>query len=152
MALNNRVEVEELKIQHKARVRELQLKHVDVIGSNMRDITHLQNHGNELMEMMYDMAYEVGEKQKLTHNASKSAMVLSKLAQLRLVKMNNYRDKFRKMKDELVTAQRAGIEQAESIGKYKSLIDDMKEDYEATIYDITPLFSDKRWVKNKGKS
>ena len=52
-------------------------------------------------------------------------MVLSKLTQLRLVEMNNYGDKFRKMKDELVTAQRAGIEQAEAIGEYESLIDEM---------------------------
>ena len=93
-----------------------------------------------------------GGQQKVTRNASKSAMVLFKLAQLRLVQMNNYRDKLRKMKDELVTAQRSGIEQAEEIGEYESLIDDMKEEYEATIHDITPLFFEKHWVKNKGKS
>ena len=57
-----------------------------------------------------------------------------------LVDMNNYRDKFQKMKDELVTAQRAGIEQAEGIGEYESLIDYMTEDYEAAIHDITPIF------------
>ena len=57
-----------------------------------------------------------------------------------LVDMNNYRDKFRKMKDELVTAQRAGIEQAEGIGEYESLIDYMTEDYEAAIHGITPIF------------
>ena len=101
---------------------------------------------------MYDMEDEVGEQQKVTRNASKSAMVLSKLAWIMLVDMNNYRDKFRKMKDELVTAQRAGIEKAESIGEYESLIDEMTEEYEATIHDITPLFFEKRWVKNKGKS
>ena len=60
LALKNRVEVDELKIQHKARVRELQLKHVAVIDAKMRDITQLQNHGNELMEMMYDMADKLG--------------------------------------------------------------------------------------------
>ena len=54
-------------------------------------------------------------------------MVLSKLARLRLVEMNDYRDKFRKMKDELVTVHRDGIEQAEAIGKYESLIDEMTE-------------------------
>ena len=74
---------------------------------------------------MYDMEEEVGEQQKVTRNASKSTMVLSKLARLRLVEMNNYRDKFRKIKDELVTTQRAGIEQAEEIGEYESLIDEM---------------------------
>ena len=47
--------------------------------------------------------------------------------------MNDYIDKFRNMKDELVTVQRAVIEQAESIGEYESLIDDMTEEYEATI-------------------
>ena len=94
MALNNRVKLDELKIQHKARVRELQSKHVAVINAKNRDITQLQNHGNELMEMMYDMADELGGKQNVTHNVSKSAMVLSKLAQLRLVYMNDYRDKF----------------------------------------------------------
>ena len=66
--------------------------------------------------------------------------------------MNDYIDKFRNMKDELVTVQRAVIEQAESIGEYESLIDDMTEEYEATIHDITPLFFEKRCVKNKGKS
>ena len=44
------------------------------------------------------------------------------------------------MKDELVTSQRAGIEQVEAIGEYESFIDDMTEEYEATIHDITPLF------------
>ena len=83
-----------MKIQHKARVRELQSKHVAVVNAKMRDITHLHNHGNELMEMMYDMADEVGEQQKVTRNSSKSTMVLSKLAQLRLVEVNNYREKF----------------------------------------------------------
>ena len=85
MVLKNIVEVDELKIQHKARVQELQSKHVAVIDANKRDITQLQNHGNELMEMMYDMSDNVGEQQKLTRNASKSAMVLSKLARQRLV-------------------------------------------------------------------
>ena len=33
--------------------------------------------------------------------------------------MNNYRDKFRKMKDELVTVQSDGIELAESIVRYE---------------------------------
>ena len=61
----------------------------------------------------------MGEQQKVTRNASKSAMVLSKLSRLRLVEMNDYREMFRKMKDELVTAQRAGIEQAETIGEYE---------------------------------
>ena len=56
MALKNRVGVDELNIQHKARVRELQSKHVAVIDEKMRDIIQLHNHGNELMEMMYDMA------------------------------------------------------------------------------------------------
>ena len=56
------------------------------------------------------------------------------------------------MKDELVTTHRAGIEQAEAIGEYESLIDEMTEEYEATIHEITPLFFEKRWVKNKGKS
>ena len=97
MALKNRVEVDELKIQHKDRVRELQSKHVAVINAKKRDITQLQNHGNELMEMMYDMEDKVGEQQKVRRNASKSAMVLSKLEQLRLVEMNDFRDKFRKM-------------------------------------------------------
>ena len=152
MALKNRLEVDELKIQHKARVREVQLKRVAVINANMRDITQLQNHGNELMEMMYDMTDKVGEQQKVTHNASNYSMVLSKLAQLRLVEMNDYRDKFLKIKDELVTAQRAGIEQKEATGEYESLIDEMKEEYEATIHDITQFFFEKRWVKNKGKS
>ena len=123
MALNNRVDFDELKIQHKARVRELQSKHVAVIDAKTRDTTQLQNHGNELIEMMYNVADKVREQQKVTRNASKYAMVLSKLAQLRLVEMNNYRDKLQKMKDELVTAQRAGIEQAEAIGEYESLID-----------------------------
>ena len=41
--------------------------------------------------------------------------------------MNDYRDKFWKMKDELVNAQRAGIEQAEAIGEYESFIDEMTE-------------------------
>ena len=54
-------------------------------------------------------------------------MVFSKLAQLRLFDMKYYRDKLRKMKDELVTSQRAGIEKAEEIGEYESLIDEMKE-------------------------
>ena len=103
------------------------------------------------MEMMYNMADEVGEQHQLTRNASKSTMVLSMLARLSLVEMNNYRDKFRRMKDELVTTQRAGIEQAEAIGEYELLIDEMTEEYEASIHDITPLFFDKRWVK-KGKS
>ena len=44
------------------------------------------------------------------------------------------------MKDELVTAQRAGIEQAEFIGVYESLIDEMTEEYKEIIHDITPLF------------
>ena len=123
-----------------------------VIDTKKRDITQLQNHGNELMEMMYDMADELGGKQNVTHNVSKSAMVFSKLARLRLVEMNDYRDKFLKMKDELVTAQRAGIEQTEAIGEYESLIDEITEEYEAKMYDITPLFCGKRWVKNKGKS
>ena len=74
------MEVDELNIQHKARVRELQSKHVAVIDAKMRDITQLQNHGNELMEMMYYMADEVGEQHKVTHNTSNSAVVLSKLA------------------------------------------------------------------------
>ena len=65
-----------------------------VIDTKKRDITQLQNHGNELMEMMYDMAEEVGGKQKVTHNVSKSAMVLSKLARLRLVEINDYRKMF----------------------------------------------------------
>ena len=56
------------------------------------------------------------------------------------------------MKDELVTAKRAGIEQAEAIGEYESLIDEMTEEYEATIHDTTPLFFEKRWVKKEGKS
>ena len=85
MVLKNIVEVDELKIQHKARVRELQSKHVAVIDAKKRDITQLQNHGNELMEIMYDMSDKVGEQQKVTRNASKSAMVLSKLARQRLV-------------------------------------------------------------------
>ena len=55
------------------------------------------------------------------------------------------------MKDELVTAQMGGIEKAEAIGEYKSLIDEMTKQYEATIHDITPIFFEKRWVKNKGK-
>ena len=141
------MEVDELNIQHNARVQELQSKHVAIIDAKKRDITQLQNHGNELMEMIYDMAEKVGEQQKVTRNASKSAMVLSNLARLRLVEMNDYRYKFRKMKDELVTAQRAGIEQAGAIGEYESLIDEMTEEYEATIHDITPLFFEKRWVK-----
>ena len=66
--------------------------------------------------------------------------------------MNDYRDKFRKMKDELFTAHRDGIEQSEAIGEYESLIDEMTEEYEAKIHDITPIFFEKRWVKNKGKS
>ena len=45
-----------------------------VIDAKKRDITQLQNHGNELMEMMYDMADEVGEQKKVTCNASKSAL------------------------------------------------------------------------------
>ena len=72
--------------------------------------------------MMYDMVEKVGEQQKVTRNASTSAMVLSKLARLRLVEMNNYRDKFRNMKYELVTAQRAVIGQAGAIGEYESWI------------------------------
>ena len=64
------------------------------------------------MEMMYDMEDKVGEQQKVTRNASKSAMVLLKLAKLRLVEMNDYIYKFWKMKYELVTVQRTGIEQA----------------------------------------
>ena len=89
LALKKRVGVDELKIQHKARVRELQSKHVSFIDAKKRDITQLQNHGNRLMEMMYDMADEVGEQQKVTRNASKSAMVVSKLARQRLVEMND---------------------------------------------------------------
>ena len=54
-------------------------------------------------------------------------MVLSKLTQLRLVEMNTYRDKLLKMKDELVTAQTAGIGQTEAIDEYESLIYEMKE-------------------------
>ena len=46
LALKNIVEVDELKIQHKARVRELQSKHVGVVDVKKRDITQLQNHGN----------------------------------------------------------------------------------------------------------
>ena len=53
------------------------------------------------------------------------------------------------MKDDLVTAQRAGIEHTESIGDYESFIDEMMEEYEATIHHITPLFFEKRWVKTK---
>ena len=94
LALKNRVEVDDLKIQHNARVQELQSKHVAVINAKKRDIKQLHNHGNEYTEMMYDMADGVGEQQKVTRNASKSAMVLSKLARLRLVEMNDYRDKF----------------------------------------------------------
>ena len=60
MALKNRVEVDELNIQHKARVRELQSKYMAAIDTKMRDITQLQNHGNEWMEMMYDMEVKVG--------------------------------------------------------------------------------------------
>ena len=60
LSLKNRMEVDELKIQHKARVREIQSKHMAVIDAKKRDITQLQNHGNELMEMMYDMADELG--------------------------------------------------------------------------------------------
>ena len=56
------------------------------------------------MEMMYDMSDGVGEHQKVTRNTSKSSMVFSKLARLRLVEMNHYRYNFRKMKHELVTA------------------------------------------------
>ena len=82
LALKNRVKVDELKIQHKARVREFQLKHVVFIDSTKRDITQLQNHGNELMEKMYDMADEVGGQQKVTRNASKSEMVFPSLHDL----------------------------------------------------------------------
>ena len=92
--MKNRVKVDWLKIQHKARVRELQSKNVAVIDAKMRDITQLPNHGNELMEMMYGMEDKVGEQQKVTRNASKSAMVLLKLAKLRLVDMNDYIYKF----------------------------------------------------------
>ena len=42
--------------------------------------------------------------------------------------MNNYRDKFRNMEDDLVTAQRAGIEQTESNVEYESFIDEMTEE------------------------
>ena len=63
--------------------------------------------------------------------------------------MNNYRDKLQRMKDEIVTTQRDGIEQAEAIGEYESLIYEMKEEYEATIHDKTLLFFEKRWVKKK---
>ena len=48
------------------------------------------------------------------------------------------------MKDELVTAQRAGIEQAGAIGEYESLIYEMTEEYKATIHDITPFFFEMR--------
>ena len=41
--------------------------------------------------------------------------------------MNNYIDIFRNIKDELVTVQRSGIDQAEAIGEYESLIDEMTE-------------------------
>ena len=75
MALKNRVWVDELNIRHKARVRELQSKHVAVIDATKRDITQLHNHGNELMEIIYDMAGEVGQQQNVTRNASKSAIV-----------------------------------------------------------------------------
>ena len=92
------------------------------------------------METMYATEDEVGEQHKVTRNASKSDMVLSKIARLRLVEMNDYRDKFWKMKDELVTAQRDGIEQAEAIVEYESLINERTEKYEATIHDIIPLF------------
>ena len=60
MALKNMVEVDELKIQHKARVQGIQSKYVAVIDAKKRYITQLQNHGNELTEMMYDMTDKVG--------------------------------------------------------------------------------------------
>ena len=63
LALKNRVKVDELKIRNKSRVREIQSKHVAVINATKRDITQLQNHGNYLREMMHDMEDEVGEKQ-----------------------------------------------------------------------------------------
>ena len=77
---------------------------------------------------MYDMEDNVGEQQKVTRNASKSAMVLYKIAQLRLFEMNDYRDNFRRMKNELVTVQSDGIEQAKAIGEYESWIDEMTEE------------------------
>ena len=79
-------------------------------------------------------------------------MVLFKLARLRLVEMNDYKDNFRNLKDELGTAQKSGIEQAEAIDEYESLIGDVTEEHKAIIYETTPFFFEKRWVKNKGKS
>ena len=91
------MKVDELKIQQKVKVQELQTKNVAVIDAKMRYISQLQNHGNELMEMIYYIADKVGEQQKITRNASKSAIIFSKLAEHRLVEMNNYRDKLRNM-------------------------------------------------------
>ena len=73
------------------------------------------------------------------------------LAERRLVMYHEYRYKFRNMKDELVGVQTAAIEQADNIGEYEALMEEMTEDYETTIHEITPLLFEKSWVKNRGK-
>ena len=117
------------------------------IDVKKRKSAQLHSDGGALLDILLEMP----SIENAAKDASESAADMRKVAERRLVMYHEYRDKFRKMKDELVGVQTVAIEQAEKIGEYEALMEEMNEDYERTIHEITPLLFEKSWVKNRGK-
>jgi len=143
--------VDELKIKQKDMIRRKQSMFAKAIEDKNEEITKLQNDSDELLRMMSEFVDDAENKAKAERVATKRADSSSILAEQRLKKFKDCRDKYRVLKDELVEAQEENAELLEKIKEYESVMKDMRQSYEDTIYDMTPQLFEKKWVKNKGR-
>lgn len=147
----SREDFDALKVQYKDMFKSQKIKHAEDIQKKKNEITKLQNDNDELLRMMSEVADDADNKAYAERVATKRAESSSILADQRLKKFKDYRDKYRVLKDELVEAQEENAEMAEKIKEYELSVNEMTQNYEETIHNLTPQLFEKTWVKNKGR-
>ena len=110
----------------KTKYQTLSVRHQKKLTAKLRGkaqhLTKVEGKGAEMLDMMMDMADEALVTKKIARDKSKTADIQSQLAQERLVKYHDFREKYRVMADDLANEQKISIEYQNKVNEYECSI------------------------------
>lgn len=148
--------VEAMELKHKAEKKALRLYYSSIVNKRRDEVARLQSLVIEMREMMHEHATEEDSKRRQLYKKLRSTERTrdqqTKRANKNMERMREWKGKYEAVVDDIMAKQNLADDLSDELEEWKRSADDMRQQYEDALHELTPTTIEKVWVKNVDKA
>ena len=146
---------EAMELKHKAEKKALRLYYSTSVNKKRDEVSRLQSLVLKMRDMMHDHATEEdSSRRRLTkklRSAQRTSGQQTQRADNHMKMMRDWKCKYQSIIDDITAKQNEVDDLSDELEEWKRTADDMRQQYEDALHDLTPTTIQKVWVKNVDK-